>query len=48
MSLDDNDKRWIQEELRGVSDHLIEIMRGMQTELLCSFEAIETKLDHTK
>jgi len=39
MSLDDNDKQWMQQELKSTSDHLVEIMRGMQTELLRGFEA---------
>jgi hypothetical protein len=38
MSLTDEDKQWIESRLQVTEDRLIEIMRGMQTELLKGFE----------
>ena len=42
MSLDNEDKQWIKEQLDALSDHMTERMRDMQTEILRGFEVVST------
>lgn len=42
MSLTNEDKEWIAGQFKAFEDHLVELMRSMQTELLRGFEAFST------
>jgi predicted signal transduction protein with EAL and GGDEF domain len=39
VSLTEDDKQWIREQMDSLTDHMIERMREMQTEILRAFEA---------